>query len=293
MTASDVRPVAEFRRRLGLPGLIDVHTHFMPPRLLEKVWLYFDTAGRAVGREWPITYRYEEEERLARIRAYGVRAFTSMVYPHKPDMAAALNAWCADFAARTPDCLHTATFFPEPDAARYTAEAVEAGARVFKAHLQVGAYDPRDPLLDEVWGTLRDAAVPVVVHCGSGPVLSGPFTGPGPIGEVLERFPGLRVVVAHLGLPEYGDFLRTARRHPEVRLDTTMVFTDFIEEEAPFPKDAVPMLRELQDRIVFGSDFPNIPYPYLHALESLERLGLGEEWLRAVCHDNAAALFGL
>ena len=101
------------------------------------------------------------------------------------------------------------------------------------------------------------------------------------------------MVVAHLGLPEYAEFLRIAQRHPEVRLDTTMVFTDFIEAETPFPEDAAPLLLELQDRIVFGSDFPNIPYPYLHALESLERLELGEEWLRAVCHDNAARLFGL
>ncbi|MFF7857944.1 hypothetical protein [Streptomyces sp. NPDC007904] len=41
------------------------------------------------------------------------------------------------------------------------------------------------------------------------------------------------------------------------------------------------------------SDFPNIPYPYVHQLHSLERLGLGADWLRAVCHDNAARLFGL
>ena len=293
MTLSDTAPVVEFWRRLGLPGLIDVHTHFMPKRLLDRVWEYFDMAGPAIGRTWPITYRHEEDERLARLRAYGVRAFTAMIYPHKPDMAANLNAWCAEFAARTPDCLHTATFFPEPDAARYVAQAVEAGARVFKSHLQVGAYDPRDPLLDDVWGTLRDAAVPIVVHCGSGPGVAGPFTGPGPIGEVLERFPGLRAVIAHCGAPEYSDFVRMALRHPEVRLDTTMVFTDFIEEEAPFPRADLPLLLDLQDRVLFGSDFPNIPYPYLHSLQSLERLDLGEKWLRAVCHDNAAALFGL
>jgi hypothetical protein len=50
--------------------------------------------------------------------------------------------WAAGFAARTPDCLHTSTFFPEPSATGYTAEAIEAGTRVFKAHVQVGGYDP-------------------------------------------------------------------------------------------------------------------------------------------------------
>jgi predicted TIM-barrel fold metal-dependent hydrolase len=47
------------------------------------------------------------------------------------------------------------------------------------------------------------------------------------------------------------------------------------------------------DRILLGTDFPNIPYPYVHQLEALARLEFGAPWLRAVCHDNAARLPGL
>jgi hypothetical protein len=160
--------VPAFWRSLGLPGLIDVHTHFMPHAVLAKVWAYFDAAGPLVGRPWPIAYRHSEDERIARLRALGVRPFTALLYPHKPGMAAWLNDWAAGFAARVPECLHTATFYPEPDAAAYVTGAIEAGARIFKAHVQVGGYDPRDPLLDPVWGTLAEAGVPIVVHCGSG-----------------------------------------------------------------------------------------------------------------------------
>ena len=288
----EAESVRAFWRGLGLPGLVDVHTHFMPDRVLAKVWAYFDGVGPLVGRPWPITYRTEEDQRLATLRSFGVRAFTAMLYPHKPEMAAWLNSWAADFAARTPDCLHTATFYPEPEAADYVRRAVEGGARVFKAHLQVGGYDPNDELLDPVWGLLAEAGVPVVAHCGSGPA-PGKHTGPGPIGRVLDRHPRLRLVVAHLGMPEYADFLDLAERHPEVRLDTTMAFTDFSEATAPFPPSQLPRLAALGDRILLGTDFPNIPYPYLHALEALARLDLGDHWLRAVCHDNTARLFGL
>ncbi|MFE0536799.1 amidohydrolase family protein [Streptomyces nigra] len=285
--------VRRFWEGLGLPGLIDVHTHFMPERVLRKVWGYFDALGPLTGGvEWPITYRHEEGERAALLREFGVRAFTAMLYPHKPGMARWLNGWAVDFARRTPGSLHTATFFPEPGVETYVREAVEAGARVFKAHVQVGAYDPADELLDPVWGLLAEAGVPVVVHCGSGPA-PGKHTGPGPIGQVLARHPGLPLIVAHLGMPEYEDFLGLAERYPRVRLDTTMAFTDFSEEMAPFPRRALPRLAALGDRVLLGSDFPNIPYPYAHQLRALERLGLGEEWLRAVCHDNAAALFGI
>lgn len=153
MSAKTAEVVRAFRERLGIPGLVDVHTHFMPERVLDKVWDYFDAVGPLTGVEWPITYRHEEEQRVALLREFGVRAFTAMLYPHKPAMAAWLNSWSADFAARTPDCLHTATFFPEDGVREYVGQAVAAGARIFKAHLQVGGYDPTDDRLDPVWGS--------------------------------------------------------------------------------------------------------------------------------------------
>jgi predicted TIM-barrel fold metal-dependent hydrolase len=262
----------------------------MPDRVLAKVWAFFEN-GRS-GSPWPIAYRLPEAGRLALLRAFGVRRFTALSYPHKPDMAAWLNAWSADFAARTPDALHSATFFPEADDADYVATAIGAGARVFKAHLQVGAYDPRDELLTPVWGQLAEARVPVIVHCGSGPA-PGPFTGPGPFAAVLARHPRLTAIIAHLGAPEYGAFLDLADRYPGVHLDTTMAFTDFFSSFTPFPAELLPRLTAIGDRILLGSDFPNIPYAYLHQLQALAGLGLGVTWLRAVCHDNAVRLLGL
>ncbi|MEV4944563.1 amidohydrolase family protein [Streptomyces sp. NPDC053755] len=281
-----------FVEALGLPGLVDVHTHFMPKNVLDKVWAYFDAVGPLTGMEWPITYREEEDRRVELLRGFGVLAFTSMLYPHKAGMAGWLNGWAADFAARTPGCLHTATFYPEAEAAGYVDMALASGARVFKVHLQVGGFDPGDPLLDPCWGLLAEAGVPVVVHCGSGPA-PGAYTGPGPIGKVLARHPRLRLIVAHMGMPEYADFLDLAERYAGVHLDTTMAFTDFSERLAPFPAEELPRLRALGDRILLGSDFPNIPYPYAHQLHALERLGLGDDWMRGVLHGNAATLFGL
>ena len=280
-----------FWRALGLPGLIDVHTHFMPENVLAKVRAYFDNL-RSDGMSWSAWYRQDEEERVALLREFGVRRFTALLYPHRPDMAAWLNGWGADFAARTPDCLHTATFFAEPSAGAYVREAIEAGARVFKAHVQVGGYDPRDPLLEPVWGALAESGTPVVVHCGSGPQ-PGRYTGPAIFGEVLARHPRLVAIVAHMGMPEYAQFLDLADRRPGLLLDTTMVFTDFTERLRPWPRELLPRLADLGDRVLFGTDFPNTPYAYAHQLEALARLGLGDGWLRAVCHDNAARLFGV
>lgn len=278
---------------LGLPGIVDVHTHFMPKSVMDKVWRYFDDAGPLVGRHWPIAYRSDEQQRLRTLRGFGVRAFTALIYPHKPHMAAWLNQWGRSFAATTPGCLHTATLYPEPGVEDYVGQAVASGARVFKAHIQVGRYSPTDPLLDGAWGVIEDAAIPVIIHCGSGPV-PGEHTGVGPVAALLARHPRLRLVIAHLGMPDYTDFLDLAERYDDVRLDTTMAFTPFVEETMPFPPAEYGRLRDLADRILFGSDFPNIPYGYVEAVQVLTRLpGIDDAWLRKVLHDNAAHVFGL
>jgi hypothetical protein len=262
-------------QELGIPGAIDVHTHFLPAPVMRAVWSYFDEAQANYGVSWPITYRWRDDERLAHLRAMGILGFTAMVYAHKPGMASWLNDWALTFAGDVPECLPTATFYPEPGALVYVESALARGAQVFKVHLQVGDFDPRDPLLDDVWGRLADAEVPVVIHCGSAP-LAGRFTGVEPISEVAGRFPALRLIVAHLGAGEFAEFLDMAQSRPNTWLDTTMGLTTFMQGLRAFPQSLLPRLRAASSDglVLFGSDFPNIPYPYAHQVQVLLDHGL-------------------
>ncbi len=284
--------VPAFWQALGLPGLFDAHVHFLPEPIMRRVWEHFDARGPLVGREWPIAYRWSDEERVEHLRALGVRRFTALPYAHRPGVAGYLNDWAAEFAARTPECVRSATFYPEPEAAGYVADLLADGVEVFKVHVQVGGFDLRDPLLERVWGLIAESGVPVVVHAGSGPV-ANEHTGPGPLAAVLARHPRLTAVVAHMGAPEYAEFLDLAERYERVHLDTTMAFTAFFEEMAPYPGTLWPRVRALGDKVLLGSDFPNIPYAYAEQLSALHGLGLGEDWLRRVCWDNAVGLFGI
>jgi predicted TIM-barrel fold metal-dependent hydrolase len=289
---ADDADVPRYWRELGLPGLVDVHVHFLPERVQAKVWQYFADAEAHYGAPWPIQYPLPVDERLAVLAALGVKAFPTLPYPHKPGMGAWLNEQAAEFARAHPQVLQSATFYPEPEAPAYVAEALDAGARVFKVHVQVGAFDPRDPLLLPVWARLEQTGTPVVIHCGSGP-LRGEHTGPAPMTGLLERFPRLQLVIAHLGMPEYAAFLELAERYEGVHLDTTMFGTDFTERLMPFDRALLPRLAALRDKVLLGSDFPAIPYPYAHQLAALHRLELGEDWLRAVLWGNGARLFGI
>jgi predicted TIM-barrel fold metal-dependent hydrolase len=277
---------------LGLPGLFDVHVHFLPENIQRRVYAQFDQAGPKIGREWPIRYRQSHEERVEQLRALGVRRFSALPYAHKPGIATYLNDWARGFATAVPESLRSATFYPEPEAPAYVAGLIAEGVEVFKVHVQVGEFHLDDPLLDPVWERLEDAGTPIVIHAGSGPV-GNAFTGPAPLRRVLDRFPRLAAIVAHMGAPEYAEFLDLAERFDNVCLDTTMVFTDFFDAVGPYPASLLPRIVDLQDKVLLGSDFPTIPYPYAHQLEGLARLDLGEHWLRSVCWNNGERIFGL
>jgi uncharacterized protein len=214
--------VPAFCQALDVPGLADVHVHCLPPQLLRRVWQYFDDAGPLVGITWPIRYRWPDEQRVAHLRALGVRMFSALAYAHRPGMAADLNAWTLEFARATPGCLPSATFYPEPGVTDYVLAALDAGARVFKVHLQVGGFLADEPGLRPVWGLLAEAGVPVVVHAGHAPAATA-HTGPEPFAALLAQHPGLTAIVAHLGAPDYEPFLDLAETYERVALDTTII----------------------------------------------------------------------
>ena len=289
--------VPRFLTELGIPGIVDVHVHFLPESVLRKVWAFFDAAAEHYGMSWPVHYRHPEPDRVAILQKLGVTAFAPLVYPHRPGMARWLTGWITDFADATPGAVRTATLFPDPDVVDYLGAAVEAGARIVKVHVQVGGFDPRDPLLRPAWGLLADAGIPAVVHCGHGPV-PGAHTGLDVFAEVLAAHPRLRVVLAHAGLPDFADALDLVGRHPHLHLDTTMVGTAFTEAFAPLPPDWTSRLVDVADRVVFGSDFPNIPYAYAEQVRAVIGWAavddrLGARFLRSVLHDAPARLLGL
>jgi predicted TIM-barrel fold metal-dependent hydrolase len=289
--------VPAFTRALGLPGLTDLHLHFLPEAMQRKVWEFFDRATAEYGTEWPIHYRLPVDERLAILRDLGVRHFAPLVYPHKPDMAAWLNEWVLDFAAATPEAVPTATFFAEPSAGAYLAEALDQGVRCVKSHVQVGGYDPRDPLLDPVWGQLAEAGVPVVIHCGHGPV-PGKFTGLDVFEDVLRRHSRLVVVLAHAGMPEFTLALELVERYAGVHIDTTMVGVPFNGADERLPADWAARLVGIADRVALGTDFPSIPYDYATQLRAIASWAdaddrLGESFLRAVLWETPRRLLAL
>ena len=96
-----------------------------------------------------------------------------------------------------------------------------------------------------------------------------------------------------MGTPEAAEFVELAETHEGVHLDTSMAFSDFFASHHAYPRHLLPRLLDLRERVVYGSDFPTLPFRYADQLGWLADLDLGEDWLRDVCWHNAAALLGI
>jgi predicted TIM-barrel fold metal-dependent hydrolase len=106
---------------------------------------------------------------------------------------------------------------------------------------------------------------------------------------VVERYPELKLVVPHLGQDQWREFLDLCRSSPNLYLDTTMAVGGYVTGDVPGLEDLLPVA----DRLLFGTDFPNLPYAWARERDWLAGLGMPEEALEAILRGNALRLVGL
>ena len=152
--------LAAYLERLGCPGIVDVHVHFMaPPVHGEGVGVL--RRRRAEARSavaGPLPRRATRSGRDAALAGRG--AFPRC--PTRTSRASLVHERLgAGFAARTPDVRALAPrSSPSRRRPTYVPAAIADGVGVFKAHLQVGEFAADDPLLDPVWARDRAGAGP-------------------------------------------------------------------------------------------------------------------------------------
>lgn len=263
-----------------LGGIVDLHTHVFPRRMFEAVWEYFET------RDWPVHREYVEDM-AATLTAHGVTRAVGLSYPHKPGVARSLNRFMMEVGERVPLFRPFASVHPEDDDLRETIDEALASPHIhgFKFQPLVQRFDVNDPRLDALYEPCRERRIPITMHIGSGPV-ANEFVGVPHFTKLMRRFPDLRICVPHMGAPEFADFLALLDDCPNMFLDTTMVNTRTTLFENTWRGDGERLARNA-DRVCFGSDWPNVPYSYQEAIDSVRRYPFAEEHLPLVYRENA------
>ena len=274
---------------------IDIHTHLHPDRLFRAIRRWF-----AEHSNWRFDSPTEPELVAAFLRDRGVERFVYFSYAHKAGIAREINAWLHGVRPRAPGGIPLGTIHPDdPDLIEAVDEALLGyGFHGFKFHINVQRFFPDDPRVLPVYQRLLDLNRLLLIHVGTAPWPNG-FDGYPRFARVMDMFPNLKVVVAHMGSFETRRFFGLMERCPNLYLDTTMAFAPIHHEhrkiDTRLNRISVPNddLLRWQDRIVFGSDFPNLPYPYEEERDALWLRDLPPAVYQKIFHDNAAALLGL
>jgi hypothetical protein len=104
--------------------------------------------------------------------------------------------------------------------------------------------------------------------------------------KVLRRYPELKIIVPHLGFDESDRFYSLLEGHPTLYLDTTMMLANFFDA----PVNGEKLIR-YADRILYGSDYPHIPYSMEREVRGILEMDLGEDVTRKIFYVNATKLF--
>jgi predicted TIM-barrel fold metal-dependent hydrolase len=96
----------------------------------------------------------------------------------------------------------------------------------------------------------------------------------------------MKVIVPHLGIDETERFYSFLERFENLYLDTTMILSEYFHVGT----DREGLIQH-SDRVLYGSDFPHIPYEMEREVRALLRMDLGEGPTRKILFDNAAKLF--
>jgi predicted TIM-barrel fold metal-dependent hydrolase len=267
---------------------IDVHVHLHPERLARAISEVFARDG------WQPLHAWDPEQVADTLAAHGVERFCFFSYAHKPGIARSLNAWIARTARRLPAGIPVGTVHAgDADIVAIADEAIGEGIAGFKFHLSVQRFRADDARLMPFYERVAEQGRFLVVHAGTMPYRDR-FTGLAGFQAVMARFPMLRVIVAHLGGFETEGFLALTETFPNLYLDTTMALTPVADRYVGGDADAIPtaLLLRYQDRIMLGSDFPLIPYPYEEERSFIARRALPDAVARKILYENAVRFLG-
>ena len=268
---------------------VDAHVHLHPPRLARAIERWFAERG------WVSAHPSEPAAVADALQARGVRRFCFFSYAHRPGMARNLNRWLAGQVVRLPEAIALGTLHPDdPDVDAVASEATDLGLRGFKFHHSVQRFHVDDERLFGVYERAEAAGHVFVLHVGTMPYRDA-FTGVERFAKLMARFPRLRVCVAHMGAFQTAEFLALLARYPHVYVDTTMAMsplaTPYVGADPAAVSDRD--LLRWQDRVLFGSDFPLIPYDYDEERRWAWERGLDESVRRKIFHDNALRFFDI
>ena len=166
------------------------------------------------------------------------------------------------------------------------------GIRGLKIHPVAQKFAPDDERMWPVYEWLVKHDLPITAHSGVNIDEKSELGEPKRWIKVLEDFPDLKLILAHLGNGFWDQTIEIADKFPQVMFDTAIAISHIDTPTTLDDAGAVDIIRTIgSERIMFGSD-----YPWINPLKDIERiksLDLSEMDKKLILGENASKLFNL
>ena len=276
-----------FKDLTAIP-VIDTHVHVFPQKLYEAIKGWFE------AHAWEFDQHGTAETFIQTQFDNGVAGLVLLSYAHRPGIARGLNEFVTDLVNRFPHTVGLAAIHPEDENPQEILKHAfeECGLCGVKMHCHVKGIAPDDPRMFPIYETVLEYDGVLNIHAGKEPAIDAygldvrAITGADRVEKILRRFPELKIVIPHLGMDETERFCDMMAEFPNLYLDTAMVLCQFF----PMPIDRQWLIKHA-DRIMFGTDYPHIPYEMEKELKDLLAMELGDAVVRKILFENASRLF--
>jgi len=279
-TAVDCKDITPHHAVEAVLSIIDMHAHAFAD-------IIAPAAVAALGKVDGVTAYYDGTVGglIAAMDRGGVDRSVVAPVATKPSQVRTINDWVTSigsariipFGAMHPD-------FPDPAAEMARLDA--AGVRGIKLHSQNQDFSPEEARLAPIYRAARDLGMIILFHAGGFVVKQGTEARPASFARMLDEFPGLTCILAHMGSYLCWDEVREHLCGRDVYFDTAYVPGHLPDEE---------FLALMRDhgvaKVLFGSDGPwtDVGSQIAH----MRGLGLAADELGQILGGNAERLLGV
>src|SRR3712207_381285 len=242
---------------------IDVHTHAETSRERpNEKHLFAETAEKYFGEEmtpnaWDVADYYREKNMAAVVLLVDMEPKTAQARVPNEEILQAAND--------NPDILIPFASVHPPRGAMGVKEAkrlIEEGVRGFKFHPNLQDFFPNDRMAYPLYEVIAEAGLPALFHTGHSGMGSGlpggggihlKYSNPMDVDDVAVDFPEMPIILAHPSFPWQEEAISVAMHKAQV----------YIALSGWSPRYFPPVLVQyingvLQDKVLFGSDYPVI-----------------------------------
>lgn len=261
--------------------IVDCHCHIYPDKITDK-------ASSGIGKFYNIPVLYDgRAETVRRLDAYaGITRSVIFSVATKPAQVRSINEFIAMEVMNGGGLfVGLGTAHPESDDIKGDIKhLVELGLRGVKLHHDIQGYKLDDYRCLKIYEICEDMGLPVLIHAGDSRF---DCSNPNRIRPVLETFPGLKLIGAHLGgYTVWDEAVSMLCGFPNFYVDSSSSLYAMTPERG---REII--LSYGTDRVLFGADFPL--WNPAEELRKLYALGLDENELENILWKNANRLFKL